>query len=48
MIFHLDRDSNYIYANKLFADTGGINPDDFYRGTGEYPVLDRKKDLKLL
>lgn len=29
MIFHVDSDSNYIYANQLFADTCGINLEDF-------------------
>jgi PAS domain-containing protein len=47
-IFLLDRDSNYIYANKLFSDTCGRNPDDFYRGTEEYPVLDKKRRSKAL
>ncbi len=29
MIFHVDRDSNFIYANKLLADACGLNPADF-------------------
>jgi len=29
MIFHVDSDSNYIYANRRFADTFGLKPADF-------------------
>jgi len=29
MIYHMDRDSNFIYANKLLADACGMNPADF-------------------
>jgi PAS domain S-box-containing protein len=29
MIFHMDSDSNYIYANRCFADTFGLKPEDF-------------------
>ena len=29
MIFHVDSDSNYIYANWRFADTFGLKPEDF-------------------
>jgi len=29
MIFHVDSDSNYIYANRSFADTFGLKTEDF-------------------
>lgn len=29
MIYHLDRDSKFIYVNKLLADACGMNPTDF-------------------